>query len=386
MRTPLLLTATLILTVAFIYYAGNFTPTKTPRPLTNPTVQTTTATPAPDAPHTPHQARQLTTLQRLDLLKKALASYERDKSDDYLCSLIAALTKDELSEASSIIDYWDSLYINRYIEDTDSQNLTRGMASRNYTDRIGDALSMQWGRVDPATWLEKKEKSGVITPNLADAVAVMKGWFESEPDAALAWAQTAQLNFYETYMAAKALTLSAAGDPQKLAASLLAFPAEDQRAKDCLPTYFELIVTTTGNPDAAAIYEELPATLRESAWPIAMSRLTDADPQAAVGWLTAHVNDPGRDYLATYRLLFNLAGEDPSGTAQWAATLPDDTTDPAWVHPACQVTLPWLAKDRTSAEAWLQTQPPTLRWVEETLRKLEETENPKEPEADKTEN
>ena len=213
----------------------------------------------------------------------------------------------------------------------------------------------------------------------------MKGWFESGPDAALAWAQTAKHTDYEDRMAAEVLTLSAAGDPQKLVASLLTFPAGDKRVKECLPTYFELIGTTTGNPDPAAIYENIPAPLREAAWPIAMERLTAADLQAAVDWLTAHINDPGRDYLATYRLLFTLAGPDPSGTAQWAATLPDDITDKPWLHPACQVTLLWLAKDRTSAEAWLHTQPSTLHWVESTLRRLEEKENAKEPEADKTE-
>ena len=76
MRTSLLLLAVLIPAVAFIFYAGNFTPTKTPRPLTKPTVQPITATPAPSAPLTLDQARQLTSPQRLELFKKAVSSHK----------------------------------------------------------------------------------------------------------------------------------------------------------------------------------------------------------------------------------------------------------------------------------------------------------------------
>ena len=393
MRTSLLLTATLILAVAFfilagsfIFYAGTFTPTKTPRPLTNPTVQPTTAAPAPGTPLALAQARQLTSQQRLALLKKALENYERDKSDDYLCSLIAALTKDEISEASAIINYWDISYTTRNFEDTGIQDIAPIMQSRIQTKRIGEALSRQWGRVDPATWLETAEKSSVFAPNIEDAFAVMNGWFESEPDAALAWAQTAQLNNYETYMAAHAITLSAAGNPQKLADSLLAFPAGDERVRFCLQAYFNLIGTTTGNPDPATIYENIPAPLRESAWPIALERLTAADPQAAVDWLTAHVNYPGRDYGAIATLIHKLVEEDPSGTAQWVATLPDLTAPYPDGHPASYAALKWYADDAAAAKAWLQTQPSTLHWVEETRKTIEEFENPKEPEADKTEN
>ena len=381
MRTPLLLTATLILAVAFIYYAGNITPTDTPRLHANPTI----AAPAPTAPLTLAQARQLTSQQRRALLKKALESYEGDKSDDYLCSLIAALTKDEINEASDIIRYFNTFDPIPNLEDTGSQDIARRMHSRILTGRIGETLTMQWGRVDPATWLETAKKSAVSTPTIQTALAVMNGWFESEPEAALAWAQTAQLNNYETYMAAHAITLSAAGDPQKLAASLLAFPAGDSRVKFCLRDYFDLTVKTTGQDDPAAIYENILTPLRAAAWGLTLERLTASNLHAAADWLTSHIYDPGRDYLAADTLIDRLVKVDPAGISKWAATFPEDRENSGAYHPAYAATFGWYDKDPIAAKAWLQTQPSILHWVDEMLKMLEAKENPKEPEADKTE-
>ena len=379
MRTPLLLLAVLIPAVAFIFYAGNFTPTKTPRPLTNPTVQPTTATPAPSAPLTPEQARQLTSPQRLALLKKAVKSYEGDKSDDYLCSLIAALTKDEIREASIIIGKISPL---------------------DFTDRIRETFYMQWGRVDPATWLETAVKPECFPPIIEDALEVMKGWFETDPAAALAWALEPKTTDTTNIMAAEALALSAAGDPQRLAATLLALPTGEPKLRYCLPAYFDLIATTTGNPDPAAIYENILPAFRDAAWPVAMKRLIDTDPQAAVDWLTAHANDPGRDYFGTYYLICKLGEEDIAGTAQWASTLPDGPDNPASIHPANSAVytysessthpaygaaLNWFKKDPVAAKAWLQTQP-TLHWAGAALKEIEAEARVKKAEADKTEN
>ena len=386
MRTPLLLTATLILAVAFIYYAGNFTPTDTPRPLTNPTVQTTTATPAPNAPLTLDQARQLTSPQRLALIKKALGSYESGRSYDYLCSLIAALTKDELSEASAIIYKWEILDPFLPLEATEILDIREKTAILNDKERIRETLARQWGRVAPDTWFETAKIDGVFTPDLQDSFEVMKGWIETEPDAAFAWAQTANNNEAELLIAAQVLTLSAAGDPQKLADSLLAFPAGDERVKNCLYDYYETVGNTSGNTDAALIYGNLPHALQKPAWSITMKSLNEADLQAAVDWFTLHFDDPGRDYRITRTLFEDLSDQDPAGTAQWASSFPDDPVWPKTDHPCYVSTMTWFYKDPAAAKAWLQTQPSTLHWVEESFKAIEEMDSPKKPEADKTEN
>ena len=218
----------------------------------------------------------------------------------------------------------------------------------------------------------------------------MKGWLETDSTAALAWA-LAPKKFASRYdgaisVSVDAIVLSTAGDPQKLADSLLALPAGDERVKDCLPVYFELIATTPSHPDPAAIYENIPAPLRKDAWPIAMGRLIEADPQATAAWLTAHVNDPGRNYSVVRYLIVDLTEKDPAGTAQWAATFPDDERWEPWRHPASVATRTWHEKDPAAAKAWLQTQPPTLHWVGAARKKIEEKEYLKEPGSDTTEN
>ena len=214
----------------------------------------------------------------------------------------------------------------------------------------------------------------------------MRSWFETTPAAALAWAQSPRNSFGEYKWAAHVIGLSAAGDPQKLAAALLALPAGATLRKYCLDDYFDLIGTTTGNPDPAPIYENIPAPLREAAWPITMDRLIAVDTRAAADWLTVHVNDPGAAYILTSTLIDKLVEKDPSGTAQWAASFPNDPKSNRFQHPAFVATLRWLEKDPAAAKAWLQNQPSTAPWVSDVLRALEEKETPKEPEADKTEN
>ena len=303
MRTSLLLLAVLIPAVAFIFYAGNFTPTDTPRLHANPTVQPTAA----------------------------------------------------------IID---------------------GVAPISPPNH--NALLMQGDRVDPEAWLKREHKRSALYPQ--DARAVMKGWFETDPAAALAWAQTPKDSENIAHMAAEILMLNATGDPQKLAASLLAFPAGDHRAKFCIDTYFELVLTTTGNLDPAAIYEELPAPLAEAAWPITMERLTATDIHLAADWLTEHIDDPGRTDKATGGLIRALVDKDHAGIAQWAATFPDNPKRSRYEHPAFVATGCWLVKDPAAAEAWLQTQPTTLQWVQDTYELIGLNNRRKTAEAPKAEN
>ena len=374
MRTPLLLTATLILAVGFIYYAGNFTPTDTPRPLTKPTVQPTTAAPAPGAPLTPDQARQITSQQRLELIKKGVLIRDHDLQAAVLCPLIATLTIEDLSEADGII-------MAKHWEENKSEE-------QYYSQEVWDTLWFQRGRVDPLNNISMIGGKHLLGPAGNGDYKLLEGWFATDPAAALAWAQSPKENENPNSLTACAyvLTLSAAGDPQKLVATLLALPPGDSKLKYCLPAYFDIIATTTGNPDPATIYDNIPAPLREAALDVTLGRLMDADPQAAADWLTAHVNEPGREYSGIRYLTLMLSEKDPAGTAHWAASLPDDTTDTAWQPHAAYATQIWYEKDPVAAKAWLQTQPSTLHWVEESFKAIEEMDSPKKPEADRTEN
>ena len=213
---------------------------------------------------------------------------------------------------------------------------------------------------------------------------VMKGWLETDPSAAIAWAQTPKDSLHESEMAAMAITHSAAGDPQRLVTDLLALPTGDSRIIYCLPDYFNFVRTTTGNFDAAVIYENIPAPLRDAAWPVTIGLLAITNQRGAVDWLNAHINDPGRDNHAIVPLIQRLGVSDPAGTAQWTATLPDTSNGEDHYHPAYVATSSWFEKDPAAAKAWLQTQPPNLRWVRDTLKDIEAKENPNKSQEEST--
>ena len=365
MRTPLLLLLAAAIGIGIIYQAGNFTPTATPRSLTKPTVQPTTAA-TESAPLTLAQARQLTSEQRLDLVKKALLIEDEDQRTASLLPLIQALTKEELHAATDLFR-------------------ENEMDSGSFKKSSWGTLWVQWGRLDPLGALPFL-KNDPIDHDLPTARLIMKGWLETDPAAALAWAQEPKDSFTKTIMAREAIIRSADGDPQKLAASLLALPAGEDTVKFCLDDYFKLVGTTTGNPDAAVIYENIPAPLRDAAWPVAMKRLTKGDLQVAADWLNAHVNDPGRTYEATEALIYQLDIKDPTGTARWTATFPDVSDQDDNRHPAVGPTILWYRLEPDAAKAWLQTQPSNLHWVSNVLKIIEEEDNPKESQEESTEN
>ena len=368
MKTPLLLLIALLVAIGIIYRAGNLIPAATPRRATAATVQHAPAAqlPVPDAVLTADQARQLTSEQRLERLRKAAAIIDEDEQADSLIPLIEALTKDELPAASTVF---------REIR------MIRGSISESNWD----ALSIQWGRLDPLGYL-KFLTDVYLGQDIPYTRMVMKGWLETDPTAALAWAQSPKESSYEVEMATVAIIDSAEGDPQQLATALLALPAGDITIHLCLDTYFDLVAATTGNPDPSVIYENLPPALRIDAWFITMKRLAEADHQAAVDWLTAHVNDPGCNYYSTVDLVSGLADEDPAGTAQWAATFPNDINRNQRLHPAMIATSKWFEKDPVAANAWYQTLPDTLPWIIASLRKIQGGKDSNAPAPEAVEN
>ena len=368
MKTPLLLLIALLLAIGIIYRAGNLIPAATPRRATAATVQHAPSAqlPVPDAVLTADQARQLTSEQRLERLRKAAAIEGDTVQAASLLPLIEALTKEELPAATTLL---------RDIrKDTDS------IIQSNW-----DALALQWGRLDPIGF-SPFFKDDLFVRRDFDPHVVMQGWLETDPTAAIAWAQNRKANYLETLMATTAIIHSAYGDPQQLAAAIQAFPAEDGRIPSCLLGYFDLVGKTTGNTNLAVIYENMPPALRKVAWSAVMGSLAETDPQAAVDWLNAHVHDPGRNYAAACRLMNRLSDEDPAGTAQWAATFPDDIDDNDSPNPACAATFNWLEKDPVAAKAWLQTQSPTLHWVRTVLSEIHREKDSAPPAAAAVEN
>lgn len=353
MKILFLLTSVLGIVVALICYAGNLTPSETWRLHMNPN---------PLGRITADQARKLTSQQRLALLKKALLIGKLEQQYANIDSIVHALTKDELPEATSML------------------------SASHISDHYGIMLrlSVRWGCLDPIGGMRIMNDPYALLNGLRRN-ALMSGWFETDPASALAWSELQSANPETADMAAHVLGLSIGPYHKKLLATIENLRPNDVRIPYCLERYFGLYGVYTGNYDPAALYEKIPTHLRHFAWPITMERLTYIDQQHAVAWLNAHVNDQGRDYKSTNRLLDALAKKDPAGTAQWASTLPESTDDEKWKHPAFVATLRWYEEDPAAAKVWLHTQPTTLPWVGMALKRIEAKEKPREPEAEKTE-
>lgn len=288
------------------------------------------------------QARLLSPEERIALMRKGALIFDGTKQAEMICGVISALSKEELVEATRILG--------------DAQG--RG---NFHAQAVWDAVWKQWGKLD-ATGCLAGFTSDPNGKSRTDARHVMQGWMDADPAAALAWAREPKEAYHEAAAAAYALTRSAGGDLKKLEAAMLTLPEGNATARDCLQDYFDIASLSPATEKASTVYEQMPASLKAAAWPVAIQRMSYSDPQEAVNWLTAHVNDPGRDYTATSALVSELSKEDPAGTVAWAAQLPVDA-DANSFHPAIQAYYMWSSKDAGEAKAWLQSQPAATPWV-----------------------
>ena len=283
----------------------------------------------------------MTPAERMDLLAKGALVFDGAKQSEMLCGLIAALTKDEMRKAM----------------DTLAQAQDGGNAC---VQAVWDALWTQWGRVDPVGCLKYLDATSG-NKSRSDVRHVMEGWLEADPDAAIAWSREAKQTRLDASAAALAMTNEAGGDPERLKEAILARPPGDMAAKDCLWDYFDLASLSKDNPTAGQIYEDLPSSLQEAAWPVTLRRLIYTNPQSAKDWLKQRAGDPGGNYQEAQRLVLTLSQNDPGGTAKWAVELP--VIEGSGSHPATLAISRWIQSDPEAANAWISTLPTNSPWV-----------------------
>jgi hypothetical protein len=291
-------------------------------------------------------ARRMSPEERLNLLSKGALIFDGSKQADMLCGVLSAMTKEEMRQA-----------MDKLAAAQDGGNAC--------AQAVWDTLWTQWGRVDPLGCIEYFA-AHPHSKSRSDARFMMQGWLEMDPDAALAWAKEPKDNRLDAAAAAMAITWNSSGDPKRLEAQLLSMADDSPVKKECLLDYFDLASLDKSSPTAADIHENLPASLKEAAWPVTLQRLTYTDPQAAKTWLEQHAGDPGQDYGNIGDLVMELARQDVGGTAKWAAGLPAAQGDHA--HPAEYAISIWISEDREAAQAWIATLPPDTPWE----RKVEE--------------
>jgi len=265
---------------------------------------------------------------RLQLLKKGLLIVDGSEQAAFMEGVIKSLNEEELR-----LGNWPS-------------------------QQVWHDLWKQAGRLHP----EKTLSSFRRYHSRKDARILMAGWLESHPAAALAWAQSPKTSFHESAAAAYALTKDANGDPEKLLATISQLPSDGLVLKDALVDYFSLAETTEKNEGSAAIYQNLPESLKPHAWKITMRRLSHTDSQEAVDWLNDHVDDEGADYSQTTRIFSEFARKDPAGITAWAATLP--TLKEGETHPVETTYKAWKSKDSDAAETWLQNLTDNPAWAQ----------------------
>ncbi|MDB6078598.1 MAG: hypothetical protein JWO82_2345, partial [Akkermansiaceae bacterium] len=281
------------------------------------------------------RARQLTSQERLGLIEKGALVYDSGKQADLLCGVIATLTKDDIGQAVGL--------------------LAAAQDRGNFCSQaVWDAIWTQWGRVDPEGVL-KVFNDKPVGKSRADDRHLMAGWWETDPAGALAWAQEPKQTQHDAVAASLALTNSAGGDPKKLEQIMLGMPAGDARLKECLRDYLDLASMT---PESAATpaqtYDQLPAGLRDTAWPVILQRMSYTDPDGAAAWLSQHATDAVYDPQASFQVVQRMTSQNPKAALELAVSLPqsDDT-----VNLTGFAISRWASSDRNAAVAWLEAQP-----------------------------
>jgi hypothetical protein len=307
----------------------------------------------PTAPE--FDATKMTREERLSLLGKAAVVSNHGDQVDKMLAVIAALQPGEMKDAVNLIG--------------------NAQTNGNYqAPQVWTALWYQWGKVDP---LECFARFRAIPSGKGpgDARNTMRGWLESDPQAALAWAKQPDRTPLEASAAAMALAHAADGDPAKLQADLQSMPEGPSRKLGVRELY-DMEVMKDGGRGAAQIYDSFPETMKADAWGPTAKLLATTDQAAAKDWVTQHAGEPGTDYLTTIPMVRSLAKKDPEGTAKWALNLPANEISPDKIegppHPVIEATFQWIQQDATAAETWLRGLPAEQKWTGKVLEMIEQ--------------
>jgi hypothetical protein len=223
---------------------------------------------------TTEQARRMSREERLAMIAKGAALSGDTAQKDLILGVIGALQAGEMRDAVGLI----------------------GKAQRNgnyQSPEVWAAMWTQWGKVAPedcfARFRERPEGKG-----RDDVRNTMRGWLETDPAAALAWTKQPDLTPLENSAAALAIAHGAQGDVAKLQATILDLPEGGLR-KETLRDLYDLEGMKDGGRSPAALYAEMPQTLKSDAWSITAQRLAFSDQEEAKKWISDHAGEPGTD-------------------------------------------------------------------------------------------
>jgi len=289
---------------------------------------------------TADKAKLLDSKERIALLKKAAFLSDPTKQEDVLCGLVSVMNRKELEET------------------VETLRRAKGRGNR-WSQEVWDTIWIQWGKQDPEACLALAKKGGALfTPE--DCRVFMSGWMETDPEAALRWANEPGKSRQEAITAAYAITSSAKGDLVKMEAAIAGVSGNPAVISSGLHEYFDLAISTDPSKTPSVIYDGMTPALKQAAWSTVMARLSYTDPQQAAAWLEKHAGDPGGGYQQTQRLVQGMSRKDPAKAMEWASRLPvsSSTGNPiSGVHPAEIVMSQWLDSEPGDAQAWIDSRP-----------------------------
>jgi hypothetical protein len=258
-------------------------------------------------------------------------------------------------------------------------------------DFLGQALS-KWSEIDPvaaAKFLDasaSKDKDRALT---GARVTIAENWAASDPQAALAWAQSqndeqsariavsAAVSGWwrtdpraaEAYVASHLDTL---GREAVMSVTRQIFGQDPQRAKDwanqlsttearrAATTVVALQIANSDPKSAVEWVVTLPDDLRERAIPGVVNTWARRDPDAFVGWINGLVVGNQRDQaVGAYSSI--LSSRDPTTALTWAASISDEKIRDNSVH---RIVTNWLRRSPNEATDWIQNS--TLSDAEKT--------------------
>jgi hypothetical protein len=253
---------------------------------------------------------------------------------------------------------------------------------------LGLALS-KWSQIDPVAAAKFLDASAGQDRSLTGArFVIAENWGASDPQAALAWAQTqsdeqsariavsAAISGWwhtdpraaEAYVASHLDTL---GLDAVMSVTRQIFGQDPQRAKDWAnqlstmearraATTFVAMQMANSDPKSAGEWVvTLPDDLRERAISGLVNTWARRDPEAAAGWINSLGGPPRDQAVSAYSSA--LSSRDPTTALTWAATISDEKIRDSSVQ---RIVTSWLRRSPSEATTWVQNS--TLSDAEKT--------------------
>lgn len=243
---------------------------------------------------------------------------------------------------------------------------------------LGLALQ-KWSQIDPVSAAKFLDASAGKDRALMGArIAIADNWAGSDPQAALAWAQSqtdeqssriavsgaisgwwrTDPRAAEAYVASHLDTL---GLDAVMSVTRQIFGEDQQRARDWAnqlstpearraATTFVAMQMANSDPKGAAEWVvTLPEDLRERAISGVVNSWARRDPEAAAGWISGLGGAPRDQAVSAYSS--TLSARDPTTALSWAASILDEKIRENSVQ---RIVTGWLRRSPNEATAWIQ--------------------------------